>query len=211
MRPVFLSRKFSTGVPALPVATAVFRCRPPVCPGQDIGVVVTGNKGRELIAMHWGFVPSWSREGAARQLINARAETVAQKTTFRDAFIHRRCLIPADGYYEWQKTGERKMPYLIVCPGIDIFAFAGIWNPWSDSFSCAILTTQTGKLAIHERMPLILTGSREYAGWLDGGDDPSPSDLLRPYSGNMVAYRVSSEVNSSRADHAGLIAGIDEG
>ena len=188
-----------------------------IAPGQDIGVVVRGAGGRELIPMHWGLVPFWSgKAGTGRQLINARAETVAQKHAFRDAFSRRRCLVPADGYYEWQNSNGRKVPFRIVCPDIGLFALAGIWNPCpssggSSGFSCAILTTPaSGRLQeIHDRMPLLLASEGEYARWLLGEDGGPPVGLLQMYQGECMAYAVSTAVNSARHDSPELIVPLD--
>jgi putative SOS response-associated peptidase YedK len=183
-----------------------------IAPGQDIAAVVSEAHGRQLVPLRWGLVPHWVRAGTratGHPLINARAETVSQKPAFRDAFWHRRCLVPADGYYEWQKTAGGKIPYRIVCREAGLFTLAGIWNPGQAEgapCTCAILTTPaSGKMQeIHDRMPLILTSGAEYARWLE--DKGPPLDLLRTYPGECRAYWVSTAVNSSRFDSPELIA-----
>ncbi|MDA8336987.1 MAG: SOS response-associated peptidase [Peptococcaceae bacterium] len=183
-----------------------------IAPGQDIGVVVNGSVPRQLIAMRWGLVPGWARPGqSGHPLINARAETVIQKPSFREAFRHRRCLVPADGWYEWQRTAGGKIPYRLVC-GAGLFALAGIWNPGrndGEPSTCAVLTTAAagGILPIHDRMPLILAATGEYAAWLDPAG--TPVDLLRTYEGEVSAYRVTTAVNSARVDSPELIVQVN--
>jgi len=182
-----------------------------IAPGQKIAVVVKNGEQREVVPMTWGLVPPWAGKGqTVRPLINARAETVTQKPAFRDAFRHRPCLVPADGYYEWQTADGHKIPFRIVRPDGGLFALAGIWNPPSAAtagFSCAVLTTAAaGALKnIHERMPLVLSGEERYAAWLEG----DRRALLRPFDGPLAAYRVSAAVNSARLDAPELIARVE--
>jgi putative SOS response-associated peptidase YedK len=170
-------------------------------------VVVMAEGERRLVSMTWGLVPPWAeKKEGVRPFINARAETVAQKPAFRDAFFHRPCLVPADGYYEWQTAGARKVPFRVVRPDGSLFALAGIWNPspgGNNGLSCAILTTAAvGALTeLHPRMPLVASGEEEYAAWLEG----DRRTLLRPYPGPLAAYRVSTAVNSPRLDAPELI------
>ncbi len=134
-----------------------------IAPTQDAAVVRPGPEGeaRELAMLRWGLVPSWSEGPSAYSMINARAETVATKPAFRAAFRHRRCLVPADGFYEWQRVDGGKQPYLVELASGEPFAFAGLWEHWEggdviESFT--IIVTEANELLrpIHERMPVIL-------------------------------------------------------
>ncbi|HRS87993.1 MAG TPA: SOS response-associated peptidase [Syntrophales bacterium] len=159
-------------------------------PGRPVSAVVREGVNR-LVALHWGLVPSWAKDPAVgRRMFNARAETIAEKPSFREAFRRRRCLIPADGYYEWQKTpGRRKQPWLIRLRSRAPFAFAGIHEIWKGADgevlrSCAIVTTTPNDLLapIHDRMPVIVRREDEER-WLDGGerDQARLLAVLRPY------------------------------
>lgn len=164
---------------------------------------------RELTFLRWGLVPSWAKEiRSGAPLINARAETVAEQPVFRAAFKRRRCLLPADGFYEWQKQPDGKQPMYIEMMDKRPFALAGLWEIWHDPDgssleSCTILTITPNELMapIHNRMPVILD-SADYDQWLNPG--PRPEDdlhLLRPYPAEkMRAYPVSTWVNSPAHD-----------
>ena len=145
-----------------------------IAPTQDVPACRAGEDGERRLAMlRWGLVPRWAKDTKlAYRMINARGETVAEKPAFRDAFRHRRCLIPADGYYEWKKVGERKQPNFLYRRDERPFCFAGLWERWHKGGadpveSCAIITTQANQLGaeIHDRMPVILPQS-EFARWL---------------------------------------------
>ena len=155
--------------------------------------------------MRWGLIPSWTKSAAAgTPMINARAETVAERPTFRTAFRRRRCLILADGYYEWQRNGSRRTPFRITLASGEPFAFAGLWETWRDPDgelvrSCAIITTTAnGMLSpIHDRMPAILPRELESL-WLDHDvlDHSVLGDVLVAYPADaMESYEVSSLVN----------------
>ena len=171
--------------------------------------------GRELVCLHWGLIPYWAKEPkTGYSTINARAETVAEKPTFRNAFRHRRCLIAADGYYEWRKLERTKQPYFIALKDGEPFAFAGIWEHWAREEqsidSCAIIVTDANELTkpIHDRMPVILA-PEDYDAWMD--PDLTDADrlkaYLRPYpSERMLAYPVSKAVNNPKNDQPELIA-----
>jgi putative SOS response-associated peptidase YedK len=156
--------------------------------------------------MRWGIVPAW-KHGSSQFLINARAETAADKPTFRKLLQKRRCLIPAIGFYEWKKTGSSKQPFLFRLRDGGLFAFAGLWQTGRDrdgkeEEACLILTTEPNELVrpAHDRMPVILD-PQHYAGWLDPNlADPALfGDWLRPYPADaMTAYPVSPLVNSAR-------------
>ena len=188
------------------------RSRYNIAPGQDVAALVFENNARRLKIMRWGLVPSWSKDkpsGVKR--INARAENLASKPSFRHCLRKKRCLIPADGYYEWKKLpdGKTRIPYHIALENREPFAFAGLWDSWKNPDgvtleSFTIITTKANELSsgIHDRMPAILTPESEDA-WLDpaitGRDDLLP--LLAPYpSEKMIAFEVSSLVNSPRND-----------
>lgn len=184
-----------------------------IAPTQPVAVVRQVERRRELSMMRWGLVPSWSKDPkAGPPLINARADTVATKPSFRSAFKSRRCLIPADGFLEWQKTGEKtKQPFYIRLAKDHPFAFAGLWEHWEgpDSSvvdSCTIITTDANETLrpIHDRMPVILQDD-EYDRWLDPKCD-DPSKLLKSYPAEeMTAFPVSTLVNSPRNESAACI------
>lgn len=190
-----------------------------VAPTQDVPVVRADSGGRRVGAlMHWGFIPSWADDPAiGNRMINARSETVAEKPAFRTAFQRRRCLIPADGFYEWQKLdgGKRKQPFFIRMKDDRPFAFAGLWEHWrrddQEIVSCTILTTSPNELMkpIHDRMPVIVP-SDQYERWMDSkraGKDVT--DLLAPFPAHaMTAQPISTYVNSPRNDDARCVEGI---
>ena len=184
-----------------------------IAPSQPLLVVRDDNGTRLVDHLSWGLVPSWSKDASAsRRPINARAETVTEKPSFRNAYRRRRCLVPADGYYEWTKTEAGKQPVYIhpVNPGP--LAIAGLWEYWerdgSAIVSCALLTcaANTGISAIHHRMPVLIP-PEEYTRWLDHSDERSlPDDLLVPAaSGRLAFHPVSKRVNSPGHDSAACI------
>ncbi len=186
-----------------------FRPRYNVAPTQQVLTVVGGDTRRAGF-MRWGLIPPWSKDGpSSRPLINARAETVAEKPSFRNSLRRRRCLVPADGFYEWQKVDSDKRPMRIAMRSGVPFAFAGLWSMWrspeGDSIpSCAIITTEANDLLrpIHHRMPVILPEETEDF-WLDTDLDDSValSQLLEPYPDDALeAYEVSGLVNSASND-----------
>lgn len=166
----------------------------------------------KLSLLRWGLIPSWaSASSIGAAMINARSETAATKPAFREALQSRRCLIPADGFYEWQKTGKAKQPYCFEVNKGVLFAFAGLWDRWMDSTgsvveSCSILTTTPNALTspVHDRMPVILD-PHGYDLWLDPGmkDVAAVSELLKPYDAlRMRCYPVSTRVNQVQNDDA---------
>ena len=167
--------------------------------------VVRRHTGRELALCHWGFIPHWVKEPVLKP-INARAETLAGKPYFRDAFRRRRCLVPANGYYEWRAAPGGKQPYFIRMAEADLFSFAGLWSAWQGADgpveSCVIITTSAKeKLAdIHDRMPVIVAPD-DYDEWLEAGGQ----GLLKPSAGEMEAYPVGSRVNNPRNQGEALI------
>jgi putative SOS response-associated peptidase YedK len=175
-----------------------------VAPTQQIGVVRTADGQRELSFMQWGLVPRWAKDPKiGSQMINARAETAAEKPAFRDAFRKRRCLVVADGFYEWKKTGGKtKQPFYIRMKDHRPFGFAGLWERWGELESCTILTTRPNELcaSVHDRMPVILSPN-DYDQWLDQQvtDAAALQPLLDPYpSDEMAADPVGTHVNSVR-------------
>jgi putative SOS response-associated peptidase YedK len=182
-----------------------------IAPTQPVvSVRAAGTGGRELVELHWGLIPSWAKErSVGARMINARAETVAEKPAFRAALRARRCLIVADGFYEWQKAGARKQPHFIRMRDGRPFAFAGLCERWAAGEheaveSCVIVTTTPNELLapIHDRMPVILAPA-DFAGWLDPGtrDPARVLPLLRPYPADgMEAYPVGLRVNNPAND-----------
>jgi putative SOS response-associated peptidase YedK len=174
-----------------------------IAPTQEVAAVVEEDDKRKLEMFRWGLIPSWAKDPAiGNKMINARAETVSEKPSFRSAFKKRRCLILADGFYEWQKTDSGKQPFYIHMEDGSPFAFAGLWEDWKNGEeirSCAIITTDANDLMseIHHRMPVILP-PENYGAWLDPDfDEKEPlTALLKPYpSDEMEAYAVSRRVN----------------
>src|SRR5918993_4030416 len=148
-----------------------------VAPTQEIAAVVEEEDDKRKLEMfHWGLIPSWAKDPSiGNKMINARAETVSEKPSFRTAFKKRRCLIVADGFYEWQKTDNGKQPFYIRMKDSSPFAFAGLWESWDrgeEIRSCSIITTDANDLMgqIHHRMPVILP-PENYGVWLDSDFD----------------------------------------
>lgn len=188
-----------------------------IAPTQTV-IVVNDEGQRQFFAMRWGLIPSWAKDSSVgNRMINARAETVAEKPAFRSALRKRRCLIPADGFYEWQKLGKVKQPVRIVLKSREPFAFAGLWETWrspdgEEIKSCTIITTEANDLLkeVHERMPVILTKEAESV-WLDPKiQEPERLiPLLKSYPSNqMEFYPVSRAVNSPSVDDEGCIQPI---
>lgn len=182
-----------------------------IAPTQPVAVVPNNGENR-LEYFQWGLIPSWAKDPSiGNRMINARADTLAEKPAFRAAFRRRRCLVLADGFFEWRKEpGQKaKQPmYIRLQTGVP-FAFAGLWEVWnpadgSQILSCTIITTEPNELVgeIHNRMPVILP-EEGYASWLDPSEKQPKDlqDLLRPYpSGELMAYPVSTVVNSPSND-----------
>jgi putative SOS response-associated peptidase YedK len=185
-----------------------------IAPGQKVAVVADETP-RELAMFRWGLVPSWAKDfSVGDRMINARAETVAEKPAFRAAFRDRRCLVLADGFYEWKREGKQKLPTYIRMRSGEPFAFAGLWESWrttegKEIRSCTIITTEPNELlaTIHNRMPVILA-IEDCATWLSRQPNSSPKlkGLLKPFSGEALeAYAVSRLVNSPSNDRAECI------
>ena len=197
-----------------------WRPRYNIAPTQQVPAIVIEDGRRVLRTFRWGLVPRWAdAAGIGQNLINARAETIADKPAFREAFRHRRCLIPTDGFYEWQKIsgGGGKLPMCIRFKDGSA-AFAGIWERWispQDQVieSCAIITTHANELvaAVHDRMPAIIRPEHE-ASWLDPAiTDPAKlQPLLAPYPSElMTLYPVSRRVNTVDVDDVSLIEQVN--
>jgi len=207
-----LSKEF--GVSGVPPLSPRYN----IAPSQPIAAVRTPHTGagRELALLRWGLIPSWSKDPAiGNRLINARAETVQEKPSFLNAFRRHRCLIPTNGFYEWQRQERGKQPYFVRMRDERIFAFAGLWDRWESPDdgvieTCAILTTAANAVLapIHGRMPVILPQA-EYARWLDPAlkDPDSLSPLLVPFPPEgMLAIPVSPRVNAPSTDDEKCIA-----
>jgi putative SOS response-associated peptidase YedK len=203
-----LARRFHLEMPELPSFTPRYN----VAPTQRLPVVVQADS-RRLATMCWGLIPRWARDDSiGAKMINARAETLTEKPSFRPLLRSRRCLIPASGFYEWQPS--TKIPHHIHLVDAPVFAFAGLYDLWRDREgnevpTYTIITTTPNALvaAIHDRMPVILRPEDEDA-WLDPDEtDPAPLlALLRPYpAAAMAAYPVSRAVNSPRHDGPELL------
>lgn len=182
-----------------------------IAPTQDVAVLLGGDAGRRIEAFRWGLVPSWAKDpGIGNRMINARSETVSQRPSFRTAWKHRRrCLILADGFFEWKnprKGKGAKEPYWIHLEDRRPFGFAGLWEIWKgegkEVQSCTILTGPPNELVkpIHDRMPVILGDPEEWEAWVDPEVPPEEvEELFRPYpEDQMAAHQVSTYVNSPR-------------
>jgi putative SOS response-associated peptidase YedK len=182
-----------------------------IAPTQPVLAIRAGGNGQPQAAFfQWGLIPAWDKElRMAGKLINARSETAAEKPSFRAALRYRRCIIPADGFYEWQKVNGRKQPHFIGRRDERPLAIAAIWEHWqgadgSEFETCALLTTSANALMrpLHERMPVLLE-PEDYGLWLDTAVQKSDQiqHLLRPYPADLMrAYPVSTHVNNARND-----------
>jgi len=174
---------------------------------------------RQISLMKWGLVPAWAKDasGAAR-MINARSETAATKPAFRDPLKLRRCLIPADGFYEWKRMSTGKQPYCFEVNDGALFAFAGLWDGWKDSSgqwvkTCSILTTTPNAVTspVHDRMPVILDPD-DYDVWLDPWmkDVGAASDLLKPYDARLMrCYPIGTRINHVANDDEACSAPVE--
>ena len=184
-----------------------------IAPTQAVPVVRQETGGRRLAQLRWGLVPAWAKDlKIGAQMINARAETVAEKPAFRAAFRQRRCLVPASGFYEWQKGPAGKQPYYVTLADGPM-TFAGLWEAWRapegetvESFSIVTTEANAAITAIHHRMPVILKPG-DFDAWLDpAGEARQLQALLRPYPAAATRARpVSTRVNSVRNDDAACI------
>lgn len=195
-------------------------------PGQSLPVI-TNDAPETIDALEWGLIPHWTGDASGNRPINAHAETVAEKRSFRDAYENRRCLVLADGFYEWHSMGERKQPYRVTLESDEPFAMAGLWERWQppgkqtglaefgdgrpdaeadavETFT--IVTTEPNEVVgeLHDRMAVVLPADAEQRWLADGG-----ADLLRPYPDGMTAYPVSTAVNDPANDSPELVEEAD--
>ena len=179
-----------------------------IAPTQAVLSITNDGQENRARYVRWGLIPWWAKDPSiGNRMINARAETLTQRASFRDAFARRRCLVIADGFYEWRRVDRRRWPMRVVLKSGEPFAFAGLWEVWRDPKgqrvrSCTIITTEANSLvgSIHDRMPVILAREAEST-WLDPAirDAAALSRLLAPYpSEGMDAYEVSVLVNSPK-------------
>jgi putative SOS response-associated peptidase YedK len=189
------------------LSAPAFEPRYNLAPTDDAAVVrESPSGGRELVQLRWGLIPSWAKDPSIGvRMINARAETVAEKPAFKDAYRMRRCLVPADGFYEWQKMASGKQPYFVRVDGGSIFTFAGLWERWWDRTTrderktFTIITTEPNELLapIHNRMPVIV-GPADRDRWLDPENEDATdlAEILAPFPPErMSAYPVSRYVS----------------
>ncbi|MCJ8008484.1 SOS response-associated peptidase [Lederbergia wuyishanensis] len=180
-----------------------------IAPSQNVLAIVRSEVGNKMGMLKWGLIPSWASDPKiGYKMINARAETIDQKPSFKMLLKRRRCIIPADGFYEWKKEGTKKIPYRFQLESKEPFAFAGLWDRWEQNGSiiqsCTIITTEANALVkdVHDRMPVILTKESENK-WLDrtNQDENELKSLLVPFAAEkMQAYTVSPLVNSPKND-----------
>lgn len=184
-----------------------------IAPTQPVVVLRSGESGQPALALlRWGLVPSWAKDpSVGNRMINARAETVTEKPSFRAAFRRRRCVVLADGFYEWQKTGGGSQPHYIRGADGRPFAMAGLWEHWDKGDrpleTCSIITiaANTAMAAVHHRMPVILEPG-DLSIWLAGSDGQQQQALLQPCADDRLeSYPVSRQVNSPRNDGPELI------
>ena len=178
-------------------------------PSSNIPVIRLTVQGREAVNCHWGLLPHWARDTRYKP-INARAETITEKPFFRDAFRNKRCLFPANGFFEWKGHKGQKQPFFFKLKEAELFAFAGLWDHRERDNrsidSCTIITTGANRImqSIHDRMPVILD-PEDYDEWLVDGS----STLLVPYPGEMTCFPVSTVVNSPAINGKDLIQPLD--
>lgn len=185
-----------------------------IAPSQNVLTVVQRGSDREATLLQWGLIPFWSNE--PKGIINARVETIEEKPSFKESFQRRRCLIIADGFYEWERMGKISQPYYFRMNDEAAFAFAGIWDRWRvddrSITTCAIITTTANELLakIHHRMPVIL-GSESFDLWLNEESRSSDlKELLTPFPADlMTSHAVSYEVNDTKTDDERLLRPVE--
>lgn len=189
-----------------------------IAPTQLAPVVARDRKGRRMGLMRWGLIPFWAKDPSiGNRQINARSETAARSPAFKEAFARRRCLVPADGFYEWAVEGGRKQPYWISSPG-RLLSFAGLWDRWKPAdgepvYSFAILTTDATPAlqAVHDRMPVIV-GTHDREAWLDSTAEPAELAALMRRRSDMLleARKVSTWVNKPDHDDPACVEPVDD-
>lgn len=186
-----------------------------IAPSQQVVAIINDGEKNRMGHLRWGLIPPWAKdEKIGYKMINARAETVAEKPSYRKAFSKQRCIIPADSFYEWQRNGNEKIPMRIKLKTDELFAIAGLWETWKSPdgkliHTCTAITTEPNELVkpIHNRMPVILKKEDEGI-WLDpkNKDIQFLGNLLKPFDKDqMDAYSVSSAVNSPKNNEESLI------
>jgi len=214
--PSVVQTLFNTSAP--PAVTARYN----IAPTQRAPVVRRADGGRQIALARWGLTPSWAKDlKSAARMINARSETVSSKPAFRSAFKHRRCLVPADGYFEWKKYGKEKTPIYFTRDDDSLMAFAGLWESWQDPEDAAaaavesftILTTEANTLAagVHDRMPVIID-TQDFDLWLDpaAATGSALQQLFQPYdAGALRATTVNAHVNKVANDDPRCIEPAD--
>lgn len=176
-----------------------------LAPTQETLIVHEDAQGRVASEARWGLIPRWAKDRSfGSKTFNARSETIAEKPSFRDAYRKRRCLVPSDGFYEWEKRNSRKQPWHFHLPDRRVFAFAGLWEDWRDpeseqivrSFTILTLPANADLARLHHRMPLILENEERQAAWLDGaGAEQSQAPPPPQAAGTLDAFPVSVAVN----------------
>mgnify|MGYP001190362860 CR=1 FL=1 len=203
----------------VPPVTFDYRARYNIAPTQDVPVVASDRRGTRLGLLRWGLVPAWAHDlSMGSRMINARAETLLDKPAFKEAVVARRCLVPADGFYEWVAESGRKIPHWIHSPDREPMGLAGIWERWQPSgaepvYSMAIITVDANEAIqhLHHRMPAILPVANRKA-WIDAKTPIGEAlGLLKPYEGVLDAYPVSTLVNSPANDVPECIERLPEG
>jgi putative SOS response-associated peptidase YedK len=204
-----LSHDMRTTTPAAPTAP-----RYNVAPSTLIPVIRTANGVREVAELRWGLVPHWNTNPKHTGFVNARAETAPNKPAFRDPFRFRRCLVPADGFFEWKTAGKKKRPYFFRPAGGGLFVYAGVWDRWNGIDTVAMLTVPANDLVkpLHDRMPAIVSEGH-FGAWLDPKESRAAKllPLLAAYPvERMEKWAVSDRVNRAGAEGADLLAPIAE-
>lgn len=189
-----------------------------IAPTHNIVSIINDGTKNRMGYLKWGLIPSWAKDDKmASKLINARSETVDEKPSFKKSFHQRRCIIPMDSFYEWKRNGKEKIPMRIKMKDDSLFAVAGLWDTWNSPngeaiHTCTILTTEANELMseIHDRMPVILPKEKQSI-WLNTSIQHKDilKSLLVPYrSDEMMTYKVSSKVNSSKNNSVDLITKV---
>ena len=189
-----------------------------IAPSQKVVAIINDGSRNRLGLLRWGLIPHWAKdEKIGYKMINARAETVAEKPSYRQAFRKRRCILPADSFYEWKRKDGQKIPIRIKLKNDGLFGIAGLWESWLSPdgtliHTCTAITTEPNELmkSIHDRMPVILKREEE-AAWLDPHNDDIDflGNMLKPFDEEqMEAYKVSSAVNSPKNNGESLIVPV---
>ena len=202
----------------VPPVTFDYGPRYNIAPTQDVPVVASDRRGTRLGLLRWGLVPFWADDpSVGSRMINARGESLLERPAFKEAAVSRRCLVPADGFYEWAVEGGRKVPYWIHSPDGEPMGFAGIWESWHPGgpeavYSMAIITVDANDRIrhLHDRMPAIVPAADRKT-WLDAETPAADAlSLLKPYEGALDAYPVSTLVNSPANDEPACVERVPD-